>query len=148
MNTKAKLIQALKEAMKARNSVKKTTLRMALATIKNAEVQARGELGEPDVLGILQKEVKSRRETIQDAKKANRPDLEAAALAEITILEAFLPQPFSIEELEKMVKEAIAESGASSPRDMGKVMKILIPRVRGRADGRTVSNLVRQSLQG
>ena len=147
MSTKTQLTQALKDALRAGDDVQKTTLRMALAAIKNAEVQKGGELDEPSLLGVLQKEVKFRRESIEDARRANREDLEAAAEAEITVLQAFLPQPLSEEALAQMVQEAIVEAGATSPREMGNVMKVLMPRVKGRADGKQVSNLVRQFLQ-
>lgn len=146
MNTKEKLRIALKEAMKAGDNIRKSTIRLALSAIKNAEIEKKRELEETEVLAILQKEVKSRRETIEGAKKAERLDLIEEAEAEITILEEFLPQPLSASELEEIVKEAIKESGATSPREMGKVMKILMPRIQGRADGKQASQIVRQLL--
>ena len=146
MTLKEQLNNAVKDAMRAKDELKKTTLRLALSAIKLAEVQKGGPLDEPDVLGILQKEVKSRHEAIEDARKANRPELEAAANDEIAILQPFLPQPLTPAELEQMVRAAIAETGASSPREMGKVMGVLSPRTKGRADGKTVSDLVRQLL--
>ena len=148
MSTKTQLTQALKEALKAGDNVQKTTLRLALAAIKNAEIQRGGELDEPSVLSILQKEVKFRRETTEEARRANRFDLETVGQAEIAVLQAHLPQPLSMEVLAQMVQEAISETGATSPCEMGNVMKVLMPRVKGRADGKQVSNLVRRSLQG
>src|SRR5690606_10375845 len=100
------------------------------------------------VLGILQKQVKSRRETIADAEKAGRPDLIAGAESEIAILEDYLPKQMSDAELEALVDEAIAQTGASSPADMGKVMGALIPKVQGRADGGKISQTVKAKLQG
>ncbi len=148
MTLKDQLNHTVQDAMRAGDERRKTTLRMALSAIKLAEVQKGGPLDETAVLGILQKEVKSRHEAIEDARKAQRPDLETAAQAEIAILQAFLPQPLTTEELEQMVRAAIAETGAASPRDMGKVMGLLTPRTKGRADGKAVSDLVKHMLQG
>jgi hypothetical protein len=99
------------------------------------------------VLAILQKEIKMRRESLDEAQQANRPDLVAEAEAEIAVVNAFLPQAFSADELKALVEAAIAEAGADSPADMGKVMKLLVPRIQGRAPGDQVSQLVRQLLQ-
>lgn len=134
--------------MRAGDDLRKTTLRMALSAMKLAEVQKGGPLEPPEELAILQKEVKSRNEAIEDARKAHRPDLETAANEEIAVLQEFLPRQFSHDELKKMVQEAIAEAGATTPREMGKVMGLLTPRTKGRADGKAVSDLVRQLLQG
>ena len=147
MNTQEKLNQAFKEAMKARDEVAKRTLRMVRAAIKNAEIDRGAALDEAAVLAILQKEVKSRRETIAEAHKAGRDDMIAEAEAEIAVLEGFLPQPLSAEELEALARQVIAEVGASSPAHMGQVMKALMPRLQGRADGRQASQVVRSLLQ-
>ena len=146
MDTKEKLTETLKEAMRAKDDICKRTVRLALAAIKNLEIDTRAEVDEPAVLAILQKEVKSRRETIDGAQRAGRVDLIAEAEAEITILEAFLPQPLSPDELKNLAKDAIVEAGATSPREMGKVMQLLIPRVQGRADGKETSQIVRTLL--
>ncbi len=146
MSTKEKLTQSLKEAMKAKDARRKRVVRMAMTAIKNAEVEKKGELDEPDVLAILQKEVKARHETIEGAMKAERDDLITEAEAEIAVLEEYLPQALSREELESLVKEAIAEAGATSPKEMGLVMKVLMPKVRGRADGKEANQIVRQLL--
>lgn len=146
MNTKEKLTQSLKEALKAKDVLRKRVIRMALSSIKNAEVDKKDELAEPDVLAIIQKEVKARHETIDGAKKAGRDDLISVAEAEIAVLEEYLPQALSREELEILVKEAIAESGATSPKEMGLVMKALMPKVRGRADGKEANQIVRELL--
>jgi hypothetical protein len=148
MSLKEQLNEAVKEAMKAGDSAKKTTLRGALAAIKQVEVDEQKELDDGDILGVLQKEVKSRRESIADAEKAGRDDLIQAAEAEVVMLEAFLPQALSPEELEAIVKEVIAEVGASSMADMGAVMGAVMPKVKGRADGGAINQLVRQLLQG
>jgi len=143
---KEKLSQSLKEAMKAKDERRKRVVRMAMTSIKNAEIERKGELEEPDVLAILQKEVKARHETIEGAQKAGREDLIAEAEAEIAILEEYLPQALSQEELEALVKEAIAEARATSPKEMGLVMKVLMPKIRGRADGKEANQIVRELL--
>lgn len=146
MDTKEKLQEALKQAMRAGDDTQKATLRMTLAAIRNAEIERRGDLDEADMLAILQKEVKSRQETAQEARQAGREDLARQAEQEIAVLDQYLPQPLSHAELESMAREAIQEVGASSPREIGQVMKVLMPRVRGRADGSEVSQIVRQLL--
>lgn len=133
METKTKLENALKEAMRAGDQVKKRTVRMALAAIKQVEIDRQVSLDEAAVLAILQKEIKTRREALEEARQANRPDLVAAAEAEIAVVNAFLPQALSADELKALVEAAIAEAGAASPSDMGKVMKLLVPRIQGRA---------------
>jgi len=148
MSLKEELNEAVKQALKAGDDAKKTTLRGALAAIKQVEVDQQKELDEGDIVGVLQKEVKSRRESIADAEKAGRDDLKQAAEAEIVMLEAFLPKGLSPEELEAIVKEVIAEVGASSMADMGKVMGAVMPKIKGRAEGGEINQIVRQLLQG
>lgn len=148
MSIKNDLQEALKLALKAGQNLRKTTLRMALASIKNAEVEARGELEDDLVLNLLQKEVKARQETIEGAKQANRPDLISKAEEEIAVLGEFLPQPLSLEELRELVQKAIAESGASSMDEIGKVMGVLMPMIRGKADGKEANQIVRELLGG
>lgn len=147
MSIKTQLNDSMKEAMKSGNEVRKRTVRMVLAAIKQAEVDKRVELDDTAVMNILQKEVKNRRESLEEAKKANRTDLVEANEAEIHILQAFLPKAMPAEELRALVQAAIAETGASSPSDMGKVMKALMPKVAGRAPNDMVSATVRELLQ-
>lgn len=147
MATKQQLENALKEAMRAGDDLKKRTLRMALSSIRLVEIDKRAPLDEAGVMAILQKEVKSRQESIADAERASRPDLAAEAQAEIAVLEGFLPQPLRQEDLEAMARQAIAEVGATSPREMGQVMKVLMPRLQGRATGEQASQVVRSLLQ-
>lgn len=147
METKQKLETSLKEAMRANDAVRKTTIRMALSAIKLAEVEKNSPLDDATVLAIIQKEIKGRRESIQDAEKANRPELITAAEDEIKILNEFLPKQLTAEELTQLAKIAIQEVGAVSPTDMGKVMKILMPRVQGRIAGDQVSQILKQLLQ-
>jgi len=121
-------------------------LRMALSAIRLAEVEKREALDESAVLTILQKEVKTRQESIEEAKRANRPDLVAASEDEIQVLRDFLPQPLTPEELENLAREVIVEVGATSPREMGQVMKVLVPRLEGRATGEQANQVVRKLL--
>ncbi len=147
METKTKLENALKDAMRAGDVVGKRTVRMALAAIKQAEIDRLETLDEPAVLALLQKELKTRRESLEEAHKAGRADLVAEIEAEIKIVQGFLPQALSPDELKALAAAAIAETGAVSPADMGKVMKVLMPRVQGRVPGDQVSQAVRELLQ-
>ena len=137
----------MKDAMKSGDEVRKRTVRMALAAVKQAEVDKRIELDDTAVMGLLQKEIKNRRESLEEAKKANRLDLIEANEAEIDVLQAFLPKAMPAEELRALVQAAITETGAASPTDMGKVMKTVMPRVAGRAPNDMVSTTVRELLQ-
>ena len=147
MTLKNELNTALKEAIKAQDATRKIAIRSAIAAIKLVEVDRQEELDDPTLFSILQKEVKSRQESIADAEKAERPDLIEAAKAEMAVLQEYLPPPLTPEELEALVKETIAEVGASSPADMGEVMKTIMPKVQGRAEGGQVNQLVRSQLQ-
>ena len=147
MDKKQELQNALTTAMKARDEDTKRTVRLVLSSIKLAEVEAGGELDEPRILAILQKEVKTREDTIEEAKTANRDDLVRQAEKEIAILNRFLPQQMNEDELRSLAKEVIEETGASSMRDMGQVMKNLIPKLEGRASGQEASKVVRDLLQ-
>ncbi len=146
MDIKAQIEKNLKDAMLAKDETRKSTLRLALSAVKLAEVEKRAPLTDEEVLGILQKEVKSRRETINDAHRAGRQDLADAAETEITILIVYLPQPLSEAELETLARGVIEEVGAQAVSDMGKVMKVLMPRVKNRADGGQVSSTVQKLL--
>jgi uncharacterized protein YqeY len=132
--------------MRTRDELRRETLRMALSAAQNAEKAARRPLTDDEMLSVFSKEVKSRRESIEAYEKAGREDLAGKERAEAAILAEFLPQPLSEDELRDIVRAAIAESGAASARDMGKVMGLLSPRTRNRADGRTVSAMVAQEL--
>ena len=147
MSIKTQLNDSMKDAMKSGDEVRKRTVRMALAAVKQAEVDKRIELDDAAVMALLQKEVKNRREALEEAKKANRADLIEANEAEINILQSFLPQAMPAEELRALVQAAIEETGAASPADMGKVMKTVMPRVAGRAPNDMVSAAVRERLQ-
>jgi uncharacterized protein YqeY len=146
MLTRVRFEEELKQAMRSRDDLRRRTLRMVLSAIQLAEVERRGELDEPALLGLLQKEVKSRQETIADAEKAGRNDLVRGAADELNLLQSYLPQALDPEQLKALVLEAIASVGAKGPQDMGKVMKDLMPKVQGRADGKVVSTMVRDLL--
>jgi len=143
MSTKTRLEADMREALRLGDNRRKSTLRMVLASLKLAEIDKRQALDEGEALAILQKEVKSRQESIADAERAGRPELAAEAQAEITILETYLPKPFTEAELEDLARQVIAEVGASSAREMGLVMKALMPRLEGRATGSQASQVVR-----
>jgi uncharacterized protein YqeY len=147
MDTKEKLEIALKEALKAGDDVRKRTVRMVLAAVRQVEIDRQVKLDEAAVLSIIQKEIKTRKESVEEARGANRPDIVAATEAEIVVLQAYLPAALSADELQALVREAVLEAGAKSPAEMGKVMKLLLPRVAGRAPGEQVSAAVRQVLQ-
>ena len=146
MDTKKQIEKDFKGALRAEDEDRKRTLRMVLSSIKLAEVDKGESLDEGEVLSILQKEIKSQRESITDAEKASRPDIVAESEAEIKILEEYLPEALTEEEIQKLAKEAIDEVGASTPQEMGKVMKVLMPQVKGRADGAMVSQTVRELI--
>ena len=147
MSIKTQLNESMKDAMRSGDEVRKRTVRMALAAVKQVEVDKRIELDDVAVMNLIQKEMKNRRESLEEARKANRADLIEANEAEIKVLEAFLPKAMPTEELRTLVQAAIAETGASSPADMGKVMKIVMAKVAGRAPNDMVSATVRELLQ-
>ncbi len=146
MDIKTQLSEAMKRAMKANDDVARRTTRMALAGIKQAEVDRQTTLDDAGVMPLLQKEIKNRREAIEEARKANRADLVADNEAEIKVLEGFLPKAMDPAELRALAQAAIQETGASAPSDMGKVMKALMPKVAGRAAGDQVSAAVKELL--
>ena len=148
MGLKERLYKDMQKAAKERNSLALSALRMALAEIKNKEIEARGELADDAVLKVLASAVKRRRESIELFLKGNRPELAEKEQAEIVVLESYLPKGLSEAEIEALVREAIAAAGAKAPSDMGRVMKELMPKVAGRADGKTVNEIVRRLLSG
>ena len=147
MTLKQQMQTELTAAMKARNEDVKRTLRLVMSSIKLAEVEQGEEITEERVLSLLQKEIKTREDTIEEASSAQRDDLVQAAKAEIKILNQFLPQQMSLDELSSMAKEIIQQLGASGIKDMGNVMKNLMPKLQGRASGQDASKVVRELLQ-
>jgi len=148
MGLKEQIQEDMKKAAKERNSLALSALRMTLAAIKNKEIEARGEIGEDVVLKVLATMVKQRRESIELFDRGGRSDLAGKETAEIAVIEAYLPKPLPDAEVESLVREAITTAGAKSPADMGRVMKELMPKVAGRADGKTVNEIVRRLLAG
>ena len=146
MDTKAKLNESMKDAMKSGDEVRKRTVRMVLAAVKQVEVDKRADMDDMAIVALVQKEIKNRREAIEEAKKANRADLVEGNEAEIKVLEVFLPQAMPAEELRALVQAAIAETGAAAPSDMGKVMKVVMPKVAGRAPNDAISAVVKELL--
>lgn len=147
MNKKQEIQQALTAAMKARDEDTKRTLRLVMSSIKLTEVELGHELDDARILGILQKEIKTREDTIDESGKAGRDDLVQAAQKELAILNRFLPKQMSQEELTDLARSVIDEVGATEIRDMGKVMNILISKLAGRASGQDASKTVRELLQ-
>ena len=150
MGLKDQLNEDLKEAMKAGDELRRGVLRSLLAAVKQVEVDTRpaGGLDEAAILVVIQKEAKSRRESIADAQKAGRDDLVADNEAELRLIESYLPQRLTREELIELARAAIAEAGATGPKQLGAVMKLLTPRTKGRADGKLVNDVVRELLGG
>ena len=132
--------------MRAHDALRRDVLRMAEAAVYGVEKKERRELTDDEVVGVLTREVKTRRESVEAFRAGGREDLAAKEEAEIAILSAFLPAQLTDDEIRALVDEAIEQTGASSARDLGRVMGALSPRTRGRADGRRVSELVAQAL--
>ncbi|MBA4179992.1 MAG: aspartyl-tRNA amidotransferase [Anaerolinea sp.] len=140
-------IQAdLADAMRAKDEVRKSSIRMLIAALKNAQIEARKELDDAAVLAVVQKQVKQRRESIIEFRKGNREDLARQEEAEIAVLGEYLPAQASREEIVEAARKVIAETGASGPRDMGKVMPPLSKQFGASADGRTISEVVKELL--
>jgi hypothetical protein len=147
MSIQDRLGEEMKAAMKARDSLRLGTIRMARTALKNAAIEARQELDDAATIKVLSTLVKQRREAAE-AYRATRPELADKEEQELAVLQEFLPAQLSEVELEEMVARAISESGAGSLRDMGAVMKLLTPQTTGRADGKLVSEIVRKHLAG
>jgi hypothetical protein len=148
MSLKAQLSADLKAAMLSKDEMRKAVLRLTLAAIKNAEIDKRGELDDAATLAVLQTEVKRRRDTLAELEKANRPDLLAQEKAELELLLPYLPQQLGRAEIVPAARAVIAELGATTPADTGNVMKRLMADLKGKADGRLVSQVVKELLNG
>ena len=157
MTLKTQLSDDLKDAMRAGDGTRRDTLRSVLTAISNAEIArvnvkkedaSREELGDAEVLDVLQKQAKQRRESIEEYRKAKRTDLADREEAELAIIAAYLPQQLSRDEVMTEVRAVIAETGASGPGDKAKVMPVAIGRLKGRADGRVINEVVTELLAG
>lgn len=143
-----KLMTDLREAMKSGDKIRLEVLRMARASIKNAEIAQQKSLDDPDILGIIAKEGKQRRESIAEFKKANRQDLVDKEEAELAILLEYLPEQISREEIVVTARRVIEEVEARGPGDKGKVMQKLMPQLKGKAEGREINEVVTELLSG
>lgn len=140
--------EALKKAMIGKDTLRRDVLRTVLSEFKQAEIDGKKTLTAEESIAILQREIKKRRESIDEARKAGRDDIADAAQAEIGVIEVFLPTQLSREQIEALVRDAISQTGASNPKEMGKVMGVLMPKVKGIADGKLVNDIVREMLNG
>jgi len=147
MNLNERLNEDMKQAMKDKDKFRLSVIRMLRSSIKNVEIDQRRTLEDSEVLDILQREVKQRKDSLQEFSKAGRDDLVESVQAEIAIISEYLPKQLTEEEIKAVVQQTIQEVGASSKADMGKVMGALMPKVKGRADGRLVNQIVQQFLQ-
>ena len=143
---KEELLQDLKEAMKNKDTLKKDTITMLRAAILQVEKDSQKTLNDDEICAIVAKEVKKRKESVKEYEDAGREDIAENLKKEIEILSKYLPEQLTEEEIRKMVEDAVKESGAASPRDMGKVMSILRPKTAGKADGKLVSDIVKEKL--
>ncbi|EIW17206.1 MULTISPECIES: GatB/YqeY domain-containing protein [Pelosinus] len=148
MSLKERLTEDMKQAMKDKESgkLRLSVIRMVRANIKNVEIDSKQELSDDEVLGVVSKEVKMRRDSIEEFTKGNRLDLVENLEQEIEVLMKYLPEQLSETEVRTLVEQAVAESKAVSPKEMGKVMAVLMPKVKGRADGKMVNTIVREML--
>jgi uncharacterized protein YqeY len=149
MSLRDQIISDLATAMKAKDAARTSTLRMLKAAIVNRQIEKGGELDEEELMKLLRTQVKQRRDSVEQYEKGGRQDLVDKEIAEIVVIEGYLPRAASQEEIDKAVAEAIAETGATSMKEMGTVMKAVMPRLAGKnADGRAVSEAVKTRLSG
>jgi uncharacterized protein YqeY len=146
----ARIVEDMKTAMKAKDTLALNVVRGLKSAIKYAAIEKHGadsELDEADAIVVVRREIKKRQDSVEQYEKANRADLADTEKAEIAVLEKYLPAAMSASELSKIVEDAIAETGATTKKDMGKVMKLVTERAAGRADGKTISTEVGKRLQ-
>jgi hypothetical protein len=148
MGIREQLDEDLKSAMRAKDSLRMNTVRGLKSAIKYREIELMKSLDDAGILGVVGSEIKRRRDSVEQYRAGNRPDLAEKEEAEVAILQAYLPQQLSPAEVEAKVDEVIARVGAKGPKEMGLVMKALLPEIQGRADGKVVSELVKQRLAG
>lgn len=148
MTLQTQLNDAMKEAMKAKDSLRLNAIRLIKTAVKNREIDERRELGEQEVIAVLSSLVKQRKESAQVYRDNDRPELAEKEEAELAVIQSFLPAQLDEAGIRELIEAVVAESGASSPKDMGKVMKIVSAQTLGRADGKLVSELVKARLAG
>ena len=148
MTLRDRLTEDMKQAMKDKEAgkLKLSVIRMVRSAAKNLEIDRKKELTEAELIEVVAKEVKMRRDSLDEFRKADRPDALATLEQEIAILMEYLPEQMSEPEVRELVRQAVAEAQAVSPKEMGKVMVILMPKVKGRADGKLVNSLVKEML--
>ena len=146
MSLNDRLSEDMKQAMKNKDKLKLSVIRMVRSAIKNAEIESKSTLSDDEVITVLNRELKQRRDSLQEFKNAGREDLVEGLLSEIEILQQYLPEQLTEQELKDIIQSVINEVGATSKKDMGKVMGALIPKINGRADGKLASQLVQQYL--
>ncbi|MCH8850177.1 MAG: GatB/YqeY domain-containing protein [Chloroflexi bacterium] len=146
MDLNAQLAADLKDAMRARDEIRRNVLRLTIAALRNAAIAAGEELGGEAAMAVVSTEAKRRRESIQEFRKAGRQDLVEKEEAELAVLAVYLPEPLSRDEIIEAVRRVIEETGAAGAKDLGKVMPVLMQQFQGRADGREVSEVVRELL--
>lgn len=146
MSLKERLLEDMKNAMKQKDAICKNAIQMARAAVLQVEKDNQITLDDDGIIEVIAKEVKKRRDVLPDYERSGRQDLVDGLKAEIDVLMKYLPQQLSEEELEAVVRQAVEETGASSPRDMGKVMQAVMPKVKGRADGKIVNAIVKKIL--
>ena len=146
MSLKDQLNESMKTAMKARDDLRLSAVRMVRSMVKNREIDQKKELNDQDIIEVISTLVKQRRESIRMYREGNRPDLVEKEEAELEVLLGFLPAQLSSAEIEALVDQIITETGAQGAKDMGRVMKALTPLTAGKADGKTVSDTVKQKL--
>lgn len=145
-NAKAVLLSALKDAMKNKDTERRNVIRLIQSAIKQVEIDEQKELSDEDVMDILQKEAKKRRESIVELTEAGRADSAEVEQQELTIIEEFLPKRLTDDELRPIVQDAVNQVGATSMKEMGQIMQIVMPQIQGRADGRQVNTIVKELL--
>lgn len=143
---KAEMMLALKEAMKNHDNERRDTIRLLQSAVKQYEIDKQVEASDDIIIDILQKEAKKRRESIEELNQNNRPEQAAAEEAELVIIGSFLPEPLSEDELRRIIKAAVEQSGAQSVKEMGMVMGLVMPQVKGRADGKLINQITREFL--
>ncbi|MGI5921060.1 MAG: GatB/YqeY domain-containing protein [Syntrophomonadaceae bacterium] len=146
MSLSDKLLADMKEAMKQREKTRLATIRMVRAAIKDAEINKHVELTDDEITEIISRQVKIRKDAIPDYQKANRPDSIQQLQDEIKVLQSYLPEQLSEDELRSVIRDTIMEIGAQGQQDIGKVMKNLMPKLKGRADGKQINQLVKEML--
>ena len=146
MSLKEKLLSSMKEAMKSKDSVKLGTIRSVISAVKNKEIDLKNELSEEEILAIVSREVKKRKEAAVLYEKGNRPELKDKEIQEMQILQTYLPEQVSEKDLRRRIQEVIDETGAEGMKDFGKIMKTLVPEFKGKADNSLIKELANEYL--